>query len=145
MTTKVYGVDMEVLQKLYQFQFLLKRRKFNKEFDKMEFLAYVQLKSEKETIPVIKQISVVNTSILIEEGITISKYQLLKIEKNDDNNHVVVKFKKPIWGLGSFISFDFKTKVEKKDFLDAIREIEIDESDVEQSEMTPPGSDDSSN
>jgi hypothetical protein len=74
MTTKVYGVDMELLQKLNQFKFLLKKRKFGKAVDKMEFVAFVQIQSDKELIPAIKQIAVVNTTILIEEGAITIRY-----------------------------------------------------------------------
>ncbi|KAJ3653685.1 hypothetical protein Zmor_012923 [Zophobas morio] len=142
MPTKVYGVDMEVLQKLYQFQFLLKKRKFGIVDKTVDFLAFVQVQSEKEPIPEIKQISVAHTTILIEEtSISIAKYKMDKIETNAESNQVVIRFKKPFWGIGKFISFDFKTPIEKNDFLAAVGGIENDESNIQ--EITSPSSEDS--
>ncbi|KAJ3661633.1 hypothetical protein Zmor_006021 [Zophobas morio] len=106
----------------------------------VDFLAFVQVQSEKEPIPEIKQISVAHTTILIEET-PIAKYKMGKIETNAESNQVVIRFKKPFWGIGKFISFDFKTPIEKNDFLAAVGGIENDESDVQ--EITSPSSEDS--
>ena len=84
---------------------------------------------KKIPIPELTLISVVNSSIGMDGGIIIvPKSRIFKIETNNDNNHVIVKLKRPIPMIDSFIFFDFLDSRKKKDFLDSIEEIENNES-----------------
>lgn len=124
MRTKIYGVSMEDVEKLRQFQFLLMKKKFGiKTFNKIAFLAYVQLKSETILNPVITRIAVINSNIQLDDGSTIiSKNRILKITRNDKN--VIIRLNRPLLGFGTFISFDFTNGDQIQDFLNAVGEIE---------------------
>jgi hypothetical protein len=126
MTTKVYGVDMEVLQKLYQFQFLLKKRKFGIGDKMVDFLDYVQVHCEKEPIAIVKQVSVAHATILIDDKISVAKYLMARLETNSQSNKVIIKFKKPFWLIGNFVCFEFRNATEKNNFLAAIGDVDTD-------------------
>jgi hypothetical protein len=69
MTIKISGVSREDVQKLRQLQVLLMKRKFgSKAFNKMEFIQYVQLKSELIQVPQVRRISVANNNIYLDDG-----------------------------------------------------------------------------
>jgi hypothetical protein len=145
MTTKVYGVDMEVLQKLYQFQFLLKKRKFRIVDKMVDFINYGQVVSEKEQIPSIKEVSVTHGTILVAST-SISKCTIHKMQTNPEkpgNKQVTIRFKNPFWGIGNFLCIDFNTVEIKNDFVNAVGEIDTDESSSE--EDTPPTTSDDAN
>jgi hypothetical protein len=145
MTTKVYGVDMEVLQKLYQFQFLLKKRKFRIVDKMVDFINYGQVVSEKEEIPSIKEVSVTHDTILVA-SIPISKFTIRKMETNPEkpgNKQVTIRFKNPSWGIGNFLCIDFNNVEIKNDFVNAVGEIDTDKSSSEDDK--PPTTSDDSN